>query len=113
MSEGIFAGIKIGYACPKCRIYMEKPPNPTMPICNYKSHRLPETIREVLCIETADKPVFINMEVFGGEQRNVLYAIIRNLNDAWQWTLTHEHAQISMDAAAPEDDKDDKQSQSE
>ena len=92
--SGYFAGIKIGFSCPKCRVFMDNPPNPNMPICNNtEKHRLSETIHPVLYIDGPDTPVFIDMSVFGKAQNNIFHAIISNVNRVWDWVLNHEHIQ--------------------
>lgn len=103
---GMSSGMKLGWACPKCRKLLDVKPDPHMPIC--PKHRV--AYHRVLYIEERvyDKMqiTFLRLDVFNSEQLPVIEAIIRKVNHAFEWILNHEHSYITTSAAVPGEEEE-------
>ena len=101
MKKGAHAGIQIGWACPKCRVFLKEQPDQHMPVCtNPQIHKTPLTYQEVMYIENHKERTFISLEFTGKEMKNVIRALVDNLNDAWGWILNHSHSRIDTSASS-------------
>ena len=103
---GIHSGMKIGWACPRCRKLIEAQPDPHAPICS--KHRV--AYHRVIYIEERvdDKMqiAFLRLDIFNSEQLSVIETIIRKVNNAFEWILTHEHAYQTTIAAFPGEEEE-------
>ena len=103
---GIQSGMKIGWACPNCRELIEAQPDPHAPICS--KHRV--AYQRVVYIEehVDDKMqvAFLRLGVFNSEQLFVIETIIRKVNNAFEWILTHEHAYTTTTGAPPGEEEE-------